>query len=144
LHARLLQLLAENPPRQIVLSLEGVARFAATWAATRKSADPQTREDAPLMALAELDVAWDSELLGTDSGTLEGLRDNLLRAFRDTQHVLALEERDLARLERKSAAASDAARPKFDGLLDAIRAAQRGATPDRLRGIRLDHFRLLG
>jgi hypothetical protein len=142
-HALLLQLLATNPPREIVLSLEGVARFAAAWTTARTSTCERTRENAPLTALAELDVAWDGKLFSSDPNSLESLRDQLIRAFGETQDVLSLDDRELARLQRRIGAAPDADRLNFERLLDGIRAAQRGATPDCLRAVRLDHFRLL-
>jgi hypothetical protein len=149
-HGRLLSLLGTKPPKPLVLSLEGVSRFAAAWAAARASTDPHTQQDAPHFALAELEIAWDGDLFTTKASSPENLREHLLRAFRETQDVLSFGDAEIApgpqkpgSLVRKALAAPDAERPKFEALIDAIRAAQRGPTPERLRAIRLDHHRLL-
>lgn len=148
LHGRLLKLLADAPPPGLVLSLDAVCRFAATWSAARDSTDPQTKNDAPLAALPELGLAWDGDLLQTrgdsDERRRESLRENLIRAMQSTQEVLSLGERELEKLDQKVVHSETADRPAFESLLVAIREAQRGPTAARLRRIRLDHFRKLG
>jgi len=147
LHGRLLKMLAEQPPHGLVLSLDAVCRFAATWSEARENADAQVRNDAPLAALAELGVAWDGDLMQTrgdsDERRRESMRENLIRALQSTQEVLALGERELSKLEDRAARADAADRPAFQTLLATIRDAQRGSTAARLKRIRLDHYRRL-
>ena len=147
LHGRLLRILAEQPPQGLVLSMDAVCRFAAAWSAARESADAQIRADAPLAALAELGVAWDGDLMQTrgdsDERRKESLRENLIGAMRTTQDLLALGERELSKLEDRVARADTADRPAYQALLATIREAQRSATAEKLRRIRLDHYRKL-
>jgi hypothetical protein len=149
-HGNLLRLLANNPPKPLVLSLEGVSRFAAAWATARASSDPLTQQDAPHTALAELEIAWDGDLFATKMSSPESLRDNVLRAVRETQEVLALGDAEIApgppkvgSLVRKVQNAPVAERANLEALIEAIRAAQRGPTPERLRAIRLNDYRRL-
>jgi len=147
LHGRLLRTLAEQPPQGLVLSMDAVCRFASAWSAARGNADAQTRNDAPLTALAELGVAWDGELMQTrgdsDQRGRESLRENLIAAMRATQDVLALGEREISKLDDRAARADAADRPSHRALIAAIREAQRSATAEKLRRIRLDHYRKL-
>ena len=146
-HGRLLDLISKQPPPALVLSLEGVCHFAAAWAAARASGDAQTRNDAPLLALPELSVAWDGDLFNTrgdsDERRRESLRENLIRALQSTQEVLALSDKELDKLATRAARADAADQPAYETLLTAIREAQRGPTAERLRRIRLDHYRKL-
>jgi hypothetical protein len=147
LHGRLLKILAEQPPQGIVLSMDAVCRFAAAWSMARESGDHQTRNDAPLTALAELGVAWDGDLMQTrgdsDERRKESLRENLIDAMRYTQELVAMGERELSKLEARVARANPSDRPSFQALLTAVREAQRSATAEHLRRIRLDHYRRL-
>ena len=138
LHGKLLKLLSEIPPAGIVLSLEGVCRFVATWAVARASNDAQVRNDAPLGALSELGLAWDGDLFATRE-----LRDNLKRSLESTQEVLSLSDKHLQQLATRIEQGDAAERPAFRVLLAAIGDAQRGCTAERLRAIRLDHWRKL-
>jgi hypothetical protein len=137
-HGKLLKLLSETPPAGIVLSLEGVCRFIATWAAARASADAQARNDAPLGALSELGLAWDGDLFATRE-----MRENLKRAIESTQEVLSLSDKHLQQLAKKIEQGDAAERPALRRLLVAIGDAQRGCTAEHLRTIRLDHWRKL-
>lgn len=147
LHGRLLKLLHEQPPPGVVLSLDAACRFASAWSSARESTDPQVRNDAPLIAIAELQIAWDGELLQTrgdsDERRKESLRDNLIRAIQSTQEVLSLSEQELQKLALKVARTDDQERPGLEALLLAIKEAQRGPTAARLRSIHLELYRKL-
>jgi hypothetical protein len=147
LHGRILKLLHEQPPAGIVLSLDAACRFAAAWSSARASADAQVRNDAPLIAMAELGIAWDGELMQTrgdsDERRKESLRENFIRSMQSTQEVLSLGERELERLAQKVAHADAQERPSLEALIIAIKEAQRGPTAVRLRSIRLELFRKL-
>ena len=147
LHGRLLKILHEQPPSGIVLSLDAACRLAAAWSAARESADAQVRQDAPLIAIAELQIAWDGELLQTKGDSeerrKESLRENFIRAMQSTHEVLSLGERELDRLEKKIATADAQERPALEALIVAIREAQRGPTAAKLRNIRLELYRKL-
>ena len=144
LHGRLLSVLSKHAPPGIVLSLDGVCRFTAAWSAARESTEPQERNDAPLFALAELGLAWDGELLNTQGDAEESLPNNLNRALIGTQEILGLSEKELEKLKIKATSFDPPSRrPMLSALISAIQDAQRGATPERLRKIRLDHWRIL-
>jgi hypothetical protein len=137
-HLELLGLLATNPPAQMAVSLDAAARFAAAFTASHASEDAQTRSDAPLSALAELGVAWDAELCEPGG---ESLRKKLSRAIRDTDRALALDERQIASLERRIEQFPASDRRELESLPESIHNIQRATTPDRLRRVRLKHLR---
>lgn len=146
-HGRLLNLIATDPPTNLILSLDAVSRFAAKWAESRSDEDSQIKNDAPLLALSELMIGFDSDLViikgDSEDKKKESLKENLSASIATTQEILGLQEKELKELDSKIQRLDATNRPLFNNLIPSIREAQRSGIPDNLRNLKLHLFRKL-